>query len=204
MDGSRSTVRPLASALMLCDVQDMTVAVLCFFLFRLVFQFVHSVQIVGHAFFGSREQARIHHKRLAWKRSSVHLPWAEWIPWRQRRSSLLLLGLRSEVQSMEARHTSRMQLIENEVVIWQGKIKDKDANGGRDLFNVKKAFGSLPLFDGRVDKYGDWRFKVITVFEMEDNFRELLEWTEKLTKMPEQEDLDEWEFEQKKKTGTLP
>ena len=65
--------------------------------------------------------------------------------------------------------------------------------------NVKKAFGSLPLFDGRVDKYDDWRFKVITVFEMEDNFRELLEWTEKLTKMPEQEDLDEWEFEQKKK-----
>ena len=106
---------------------------------------------------------------------------------------------------MEARHTSRMQLVENEVAIWHGKIKDKDANGGRDLFNVKKGFRSLPLFDGRVDKYDDWR-KVITVFEMEDNFRELLEWTEKLTKMPEQEDLDEWEFEKKKKkkTGTLP
>ena len=85
---------------------------------------------------------------------------------------------------MEARHTSRLQLVENEVVILQGKIKDKDMNGGRDLFIVKKGFGSLPLFDGRVDKYDDWRFKVITFFEMEDNFRELLEWTEKLTTMP--------------------
>ena len=38
--------------------------------------------------------------------------------------------LRSERQAMEARHTSRLQLVENEVVILQGKIKDKDANGG--------------------------------------------------------------------------
>ena len=56
---------------------------------------------------------------------------------------------------MEARHTSRLQLVENEVVILQGKIKDKDANGGRALFIVKKRFGSLPLFDGCVDKYAD-------------------------------------------------
>ena len=48
--------------------------------------------------------------------------------------------------------TSRLQLVESEVVILQGKIKDKDTNGGRDLFIVKKGFGSLPLFDGRVDK----------------------------------------------------
>ena len=37
------------------------------------------------------------------------------------------------------------------MVILQGKLKDKDTNGGRDLFIVKKGFGSLPLFDGRVD-----------------------------------------------------
>ena len=36
--------------------------------------------------------------------------------------------------------------------------------------------------------------KFITFLEMEDNFRELLEWTEKLTTMPEQKDLDAWEF----------
>ena len=33
---------------------------------------------------------------------------------------------------------------------------------------------------------------------MKDNFRELLEWTEKLTKMLEQEDFDACEFDQKK------
>ena len=104
---------------------------------------------------------------------------------------------------MEARHTSRLQLVENEVVILQGKIKDKDTNGGRDLFIVKKGFGSLPPFDGRVDKYDDWRFKVITFLKMEDNFRELLEWTEKLTTMPEQKDLDAWEFEQKNRNASL-
>ena len=54
------------------------------------------------------------------------------------------------MQAMEARHTSRLQLVENEVVILQGKR-------GRDLFIVKKGFGSIPLFDGRVDKYDDWK-----------------------------------------------
>ena len=38
---------------------------------------------------------------------------------------------------------------------------------------------------------------------MKDNFRELLEWTEKLTKMPEQEDFDAWEFLQKNRNGSL-
>ena len=117
--------------------------------------------------------------------------------------SVIVGMLRSEMQAMEARHTSRLQLVENEVVILQGKIKYKDTNGGRDLFIVKKGFGSLQLFDGRVDKYDDWRFKVITFLEMEDNFRELLEWTEKLTTMPEQKDLDAWEFEQKNRNASL-
>ena len=111
--------------------------------------------------------------------------------------------LRSEMQGMEARHTSRLQLVENEVVVLQGNIKDEATNGGRDLFIVTKGFGSLPLFDGRVDKYDGWRFKVIAFLEMEDNFRELLEWTEKLTTMPEQKDLDVWEFEQKNRNASL-
>ena len=54
--------------------------------------------------------------------------------------------LPSETQATEARHTWRLQLVENEVVIFQGKIKDKDANGGRDLFIVKTGFGSFTAF----------------------------------------------------------
>ena len=44
--------------------------------------------------------------------------------------------LRSEMQAMEARHTSRLQLVENEVVILQGKIKDKDTNSEERLWFV--------------------------------------------------------------------
>ena len=111
--------------------------------------------------------------------------------------------LPSETQAMEARHTSRLQLVENEVVIFQGKIKDKGTNGGRDLFIVKKGFGSLPFLDGRVDKNDDWRFGVVTFLEMKDNFCELLEWTEKLTEMLEQEDFDACEFDQKNRNASL-
>ena len=48
----RSIVRPLASALMFCYVQDMTqlrFALCCFFKFSFVFHFVHSLQLVGHS-----------------------------------------------------------------------------------------------------------------------------------------------------------
>ena len=48
-----------------------------------------------------------------------------------------------------------------------------------------------------MDKNDDRRFKVVTFLEMKDNFRELLEWTEELTKMLEQEDVDAWELNQK-------
>ena len=49
-----------------------------------------------------------------------------------------------------------------------------------------------------MDKNDDRRFKVVAFLEMKDKLRELLEWTEKLTKMLEQEDVDAWEFDQKK------
>ena len=68
---------------------------------------------------------------------------------------------------------------------------------------MKKGFVSLLLFDGRVDNYDDWRFKDTTFLEMEDNFRELLKWTGKLTKIPELEDLDVWEFEQKNRNASF-
>ena len=64
----RSTVRLLASALMLCYVQDMTQLRICVvLLISLVssISFVYSIQFVGHSSFGSRNQARIHHKHLA-------------------------------------------------------------------------------------------------------------------------------------------
>ena len=54
--------------------------------------------------------------------------------------------LPSETQATQVRHTSRLQLVEREVVIFQSKIKVKDANGGRDLFIVKKGFDSLTAF----------------------------------------------------------
>ena len=38
---------------------------------------------------------------------------------------------------------------------------------------------------------------------MEDNFHDMLLWTEKLTKMPRLEDLDAWEFEQKNPNASL-
>ena len=42
----------------------------------------------------------------------------------------------------------RFQLVENEVVILQSKLRDKDANGGRDLFIVKKGFNSYHFLMG--------------------------------------------------------
>ena len=54
-----------------------------------------------------------------------------------------------------------------------------------------------------MDKNDDRRFGVVTFLEMKDNFRELLEWTEKLTKMLEQEDVDAWELNQKNPNASL-
>ena len=74
---------------------------------------------------------------------------------------------------MEERHTSRLQPVENEVVILQGKIKDRDANGGRDLFIVKKRFGSLPLFDGHVDKYADRLSAFIRISHLNEQMKHI-------------------------------
>jgi len=63
------------------------------------------------------------------------------------------------------------------------------------LFISKKGFSDLPQFDGKAEKYDDWRFKVVTFLEMEDHFSELLTFVEKLPKMPTEEDCDEWEDE---------
>ena len=86
--------------------------------------------------------------------------------------------------------------VEQEVLRLQAKLREKEAHGkGRDLFIAKKGFSALLQFDGKAEKYDDWRFKVVTFLEMEDHFRELLTFVEKLPKMPTEEDCDEWEDE---------
>ena len=77
------------------------------------------------------------------------------------------------------------------------EIKDEEAKEGRDLLLVKKGFGTLPSCDGEVDKYDDWRFKVVT---LEENFKDFVEWTEKRTPIPGKKNLHDWEF---RKFGTV-
>ena len=79
----------------------------------------------------------------------------------------------------------------------QAKLREREAHGkGRDLFIAKKGFSALPQFDGKAEKDDDWRFKVVTFLEMEDEFSELLTHVESLPKMPTAEDFDEWEDEE--------
>ena len=92
---------------------------------------------------------------------------------------------------------ARTVAVEQEVLKLQAKLEEKKKEHGkeRDLFISKKGFSVLPQFDGKAEKYDDWRFKVVTFLEMEDHFSELISFLEKLPKMPTQEELEQWEFE---------
>ena len=91
---------------------------------------------------------------------------------------------------------ARTVAVEQIVTRLQAKLDEKKEHGkGRDLFISKKGFSDLPPFDGKAEKYDDWRFKVVTFLEMEDHFSELISFLEKLPKMPTQEELEQWEFE---------
>ena len=98
-----------------------------------------------------------------------------------------------------------------ELLRLQAKLRDQEAmprereayGKGRDLFIAKKGFPDLPKFDGKAEKYDDWRFKVVTFLEMEDHFSELLTFVEKLPKMPTEEDCDEWEDENEDRNSKL-
>jgi hypothetical protein len=116
-----------------------------------------------------------------------------------------MLTLRGEFEAQEANHVARMAILEQEVMKLQGKLREKESRGGngRDLFIAKKGFAALPQFDGKAEKYDDWRFKVVTFLEMEDNFRELIEWIEKQSKMPTEEELGEWEDEDEERDSKL-
>jgi len=111
--------------------------------------------------------------------------------------------LQQQQQQQEAAATAavaaalaRTVAVEQIVLRLQAKLEEKREHGkGRDLFISKKGFSDLPQFDGKAEKYDDWRFKVVTFLEMEDRFSELLTFVEKLPKMPTEEDCDEWEDE---------
>jgi hypothetical protein len=70
-----------------------------------------------------------------------------------------------------------------------------DIKAKRDIFTSKKGFSDVPHFDGKIEKYDDWRFKATTFLEIEDHFKELIEYIEKLPSMPTEENLNEWEDE---------
>ena len=110
--------------------------------------------------------------------------------------------LQQQQQQQEAAAASlaaamaRTVAVEQIVTRLQAKLDEKKEHGkGRDLFISKKGFSDLPQFDGKAEKYDDWRFKVVTFLEMEDHFSELISFLEKLPKMPTQEELEQWEFE---------
>ena len=112
--------------------------------------------------------------------------------------------LQQQQQQQEAAATAavaaavaRTVAVEQVVQRLQAKLEEKREHGkGRDLLISKKGFSDLPRFDGKAEKYNDWRFKVVTFLEMEDEFSELLTHVESLPKMPTAEDFDEWEDEE--------
>ena len=105
-----------------------------------------------------------------------------------------------EVQALRL----HLQVLEAEVHNLKAKLNEKkeekkeekpNYNKKRDIFTSKKGFSDVPHFDGKIEKYDDWRFKATTFMEIEDNFKEFLEMIEKLPQMPTEENLNEWEDE---------
>jgi hypothetical protein len=72
----------------------------------------------------------------------------------------------------------------------------RNSKKNRDIFTSKKGFSDVPHFDGKIERYDDWRFKATTFMEIEDHFKEFIEMIEKLPQMPSEEDLNEWEDEE--------
>ena len=70
----------------------------------------------------------------------------------------------------------------------QGQRKNK----GRDMFEKKRDFSSLPSVDGRFDKYENRHFRVVTFLEKEDHPKELLESMKNKGRMREKKDTVDW------------
>ena len=77
------------------------------------------------------------------------------------------------------------------------RTKEQSGEKSRDLFVMKKGFAAIPKYTGKAEDYDDWRFQAQTFLGMEDGFEELIEWIEKQTKEPDQDDLDDWEADNK-------
>ena len=110
--------------------------------------------------------------------------------------------LKAEMVQMDGNHGQRIQLLEQEVLKMQ-RTKEQSGEKSRDLFVMKKGFAAIPKYTGKVEDYDDWRFQAQTFLGMEDGFEELIEWIEKQTKEPEQDDLDDWEADNKGRNATL-
>ena len=115
----------------------------------------------------------------------------------------MMAALREEVRAEFLKMTNNLNekvvMLETELLkLQQVKPIEKqvrDFKKNRDIFTAKKGFSDVPNFDGKVEKYDDWRFKATTFIEIEDHFKELIERIEKLPNMPTEEDLNEWEDE---------
>ncbi len=80
------------------------------------------------------------------------------------------------------------------------KSKSNDKKS-RDYLTTKKGFSDMPNYDGKYEKYDDWRFKVTTFIEIEDNFKKLFEYIEELKEEPIETNMKQWEDDNK--TGDL-
>ena len=103
--------------------------------------------------------------------------------------------LREELFLLKAEIVSLKTKLEEQENSKSSEKPYRDFKKNRDLFTTKKGFSDVPNFDGKAEKYDDWRFKATTFIEIEDNFKELIEYIEKLPNMPTEDNLNEWEDE---------
>ena len=101
----------------------------------------------------------------------------------------------TDLQLIEAKYAENLKLLRQE--FWDREYNLRKLKKYRDLFIMKKNFPSVPNFDGKPEKYDDWHFTVRTFLELEEHFASLLDWTEKQTKMPMDDDLETWETHRK-------
>jgi hypothetical protein len=69
------------------------------------------------------------------------------------------------------------------------KKKKKDDSTKLDMLVTKKGFDVIPKFDGKPDKYDDWKFQAGTFIRSEEGFKHLLTWIETFDEMPTEETL---------------
>ena len=86
--------------------------------------------------------------------------------------------LREEVHTLKTQLNVNEEGLQEEMKSQKEKVKKKEV----DVFANKKGFVNLPNYNGKAEGYDDWHFKVTTFLEVENEFKSLLEFTEKLQK----------------------